>query len=297
MILILLNRIRSSVKFRIKAIFKKFFFGIHSFGYEIYFKPFDELIISKNLNETLAKIKIADNLSYVEKIDNLNFKTFILKNPKYLNSEISVLWILYLLGKKRNGYFVEFGACDGLLFSNTLLLEQSLGWKGILAEPNRAYKKQIRENRRAIIETRAVWSRTKDYIEFAEVSAGGLSGIYSTFRDSKNLSNKRELLGLKKYIVETISLNDLLAAHNAPANFDLLSIDTEGSEFQIFQNFNLNKYHPKIIIIEFDGSRYIEKKFKNICAGHGYRSIGSKLKDPRNLRFVSNTIQNIDKKI
>jgi FkbM family methyltransferase len=291
-------QIRSSLKFRAKAILKKTVSILFSsFGYKISFKSTNELIVSKNLNETLDKIKIADNLSYVERIDNLNFKTYIFNNFKYLNTEISVLWILYLLDNKRNGYFVEFGACDGILFSNTHLLEKSLGWKGILAEPNRAYKKQIRKNRRAIIDTRAVWSRTKDYVEFAEVSAGGLSGIYSSFRDSKNLLNKRELLGLKKYMVETISLNDLLAEHSAPANFDLLSIDTEGSEFQIFENFNLNKYHPKIIRIEFDGSRRTEKKFEIISAGYGYISIGSKLKDPRNLWLVSNTILNLDKKI
>ena len=177
------------------------------------------------------------------------------------------------------------------------MLEKSFGWKGILAEPNRAYQKQIRKNRNTIIDTRAVWSRTADYVEFAEVSAGGLSGIYSSFRDIKNSSNKRELLGFNKYMVETISLNDLLTTYNAPANFDLLSIDTEGSEFQIFENFNLNKYHPKIILIEFDGSKNMEKKFKSIIAGYGYKSIGSKLKDSRNLWFVSNTILNLNKKI
>ncbi|NBO22049.1 FkbM family methyltransferase [bacterium] len=292
------TRIRSGLKFRTKVIIKYFISVLFfSFGYKISFHSTDELIISKNLNETLAKIKIAENLGHIEKINNLNFKKFIFNNPQYLKNEIPVLWIIYLLDKKKNGYFVEFGACDGLLFSNTLLLEKSFGWKGILAEPNRTYQKQIRKNRRAIIDTRAVWSKTKDYVEFAEVSAGGLSGIYSNFRDVKNPSNKRESLGLKRYIVETISLNDLLAQHSAPDNFDLLSIDTEGSEFQIFENFNLNKYHPKIILIEFDGSKHLEIKFKNICDRYGYKSIGFKLKDPRNLWFVSDTILNLNKKI
>jgi FkbM family methyltransferase len=293
-----LMRIRSGVKFRIKVIIKKtlsIFFS--SLGYKISFNSINELIISKNLTKTLSKIKIADNLYYIDKINNVNFKTFIVNNSKYLNAQMSVLWILFLLDNKKNGYFVEFGACDGLLFSNTLLLEKSFGWDGILAEPNRSYHKQIRKNRRAIIDRRAVWSSTKDYVEFAEVSAGGLSGIYQSFKDSKYQLNKRELLGLKRYKVETISLNDLLAEHNAPANFDLLSIDTEGSEFQIFENFNLNKYHPKIILIEFDGSKNTEKEFKKMIAGYGYKSIGSKLKDSRNLWFVSNTIQNLNKKI
>jgi len=144
-----LMRIRSGVKFRIKVIIKKtlsIFFS--SLGYKISFNSINELIISKNLTKTLSKIKIADNLYYIDKINNVNFKTFIVNNSKYLNAQMSVLWILFLLDNKKNGYFVEFGACDGLLFSNTLLLEKSFGWDGILAEPNRSYHKQIRKNRR-----------------------------------------------------------------------------------------------------------------------------------------------------
>ena len=49
------------------------------------------------------------------------------------------LWVLEKTEYKRNGYFVEFGATDGVLLSNTWLLEKEFGWQGICAEPNPSF--------------------------------------------------------------------------------------------------------------------------------------------------------------
>ena len=38
--------------------------------------------------------------------------------------------------KSSGGFFVEAGAYDGELFSNSLLFETQLGWSGLLIEPN-----------------------------------------------------------------------------------------------------------------------------------------------------------------
>lgn len=48
-------------------------------------------------------------------------------------------WVHSMLRSKRNGFFVELGACDGLYLSNTLFFERSMGWKGVLIEPNDNY--------------------------------------------------------------------------------------------------------------------------------------------------------------
>ena len=87
-------------------------------------------------------------------------------------------------------------------------------------------------------------------------------------------------------MVETISLNDLLDDHNAPFDFDLLSIDTEGSEFEILSNLDLRKYRPKVILVESDGSQNDAKKFDNFLSGYGYNSIGLAINNEKNIWFV-----------
>lgn len=48
---------------------------------------------------------------------------------------------------KKEGTFIEFGACDGITLSNTLYLEKKLNWTGILAEPAKKWAKDLKKNR------------------------------------------------------------------------------------------------------------------------------------------------------
>ena len=42
-----------------------------------------------------------------------------------------------------NNFFIEFGATDGLINSNTYLLEKELNWNGILIEPAKIWHKNL----------------------------------------------------------------------------------------------------------------------------------------------------------
>ena len=52
----------------------------------------------------------------------------------------------------------------------------------------------------------------------------------------------------------SVSLIDLLHQHNAPSTIDYLSVDTEGSEFSILQEFNFSLYKFNMISVEHNFS-------------------------------------------
>lgn len=157
-------------------------------------------------------------------------------------------FVLHVLGTEKPGYFVDFGATDGVILSNSYLLETKYGWSGICAEPARSWHAALTTNRpNATIEKRCVWSTTGDALTFRETTDRELSTIDS-FAQTDSHAKKRE--DAETYSVETISLNDMLAQHNAPRPFDYLSIDTEGSEFDILQSFDIATYCPRVITVE-----------------------------------------------
>lgn len=73
----------------------------------------------------------------------------------------------------------------------------------------------------------------------------------------------------KIYNVKSISLEDLLKKYKAPKNIDYLSIDREGSEYEILKKFNFKKYNFKIITCEHNYN-YNRKKIYKLLTKKGY---------------------------
>ena len=68
------------------------------------------------------------------------------KSFSQLNQDINVI---EFYKEKKNGFFVDVGAYDGIEFSNTLLLEKELEWNGICIEPGKRFFQKLTENRTA----------------------------------------------------------------------------------------------------------------------------------------------------
>lgn len=176
------------------------------------------------------------------------------------------LFVLMALGRKRDGYFVEFGAASGTHLSNTYLLEHEYGWTGILAEPARCWHEALRADRTCHIETKCVWSRSDVILPFNETTQPVLSTI-SSYNASDTHAKSRELG--TQYDVETISLFDLLRKYDAPNTIDYLSIDTEGSEYEILSNFDFERYRFRTITCEHNNTSMRQKIF-DLLTSKGY---------------------------
>ena len=182
---------------------------------------------------------------------------------------------LSISGFDKPGFFVEFGAADGVALSNSYILEKQFGWSGILCEPSTGWHEALKRNRSCIIDTRCVYSVSGEKLSFSENYLGELSAITAFAEPNSNGVLKRTT---SSYEVETISLLDLLKAHNAPKYIEFLSIDTEGSEFEILKNFEFQSYRFGAICVEHNFADTREK-INNLLLANGYIQVHKDLSD------------------
>ena len=133
------------------------------------------------------------------------------------------------------GFFVDVGAYDGVASSNTLAFEE-LGWRGICIEPDPDISNQCRTKRSAFTFTCAIGTGEKLFQPFhINRSDRGTSGL------------RREPTG-ESILVPVRELSNIIDLWNPPS-LDLLSIDTEGSELEVW--LSRGRWDPKVVIIEF----------------------------------------------
>lgn len=139
-----------------------------------------------------------------------------------------------MLGLPERGFFVEFGAGDGVGSSNSYWLEKAKCWKGLLIEPD---PRHIISNRnRCIIERVAVGP--------AKTVSFGLDDHNPFLSGIRRLSKKR----IK---IKCVPLSVILKKHKID-KVDFISIDTEGTELEAWSTLDLKVWRPKVAIIEIE---------------------------------------------
>ena len=160
----------------------------------------------------------------------------------------------FIVGDLFDKTFLEFGATDGISLSNSYMLENNFGWTGILAEPSPQWHEELKNNRpNTKIITDCIWKCSGEKLDFF-VSDFGVSSTLVDFKysDLSSMPGNTEarIKDGKVVKVETISLNDVMEKNFNGDTPSYLSIDTEGSEYEILQSLDFEKYRPVVFTIE-----------------------------------------------
>ncbi len=147
---------------------------------------------------------------------------------------------------KTKGLCVEVGANDGIKYSNTKHFEE-IGWQCILIEPTPYLCSKIRKNRKGKL------------FECAASSAEGEMTLHvaeghDLFSSLESCSTMAEELGRNQTIIKSVSvrirpLDDMLEEASVDS-IEFISIDVEGHEMAVLEGLDLNRWKPRVVLIE-----------------------------------------------
>ena len=215
-----------------------------------------------NLLKNYTLIKIFFLFFFTQKL----FFKFVLKNVKISNSQLfQDLFVFYYSGFKKGGFFVEIGVGNGKDISNTYFLERSKNWQGLLCEADTRMIKEIKINRKCKLVSLPVTEFCKKKIKFFE-------NLKDPYQSSSSLRSYSRIKNTK-----SICINHLLEKNNAPTKIDYISIDTEGTEYNIIKNINFNKWKIRIFTIEHNFNTANRNKIYNILTKNNYKRFHSNI--------------------
>jgi FkbM family methyltransferase len=165
-----------------------------------------------------------------------------------------------ILSKLGKGFFVESGAIDGEIDSNTLFYELRYGWTGLLVEPDPNWFPRIKGKHRRAYAFNGCLSPTNHAmtLEF-QINSEGQSAISTD--------------GSNKYKVQAQPLQALLEAIGQKT-VDFWSLDIEGSEGKVLENTDFSKVEVGVLLIEMNKEAENNKAIRAVMKKEGFQEIG-----------------------
>ncbi|XP_043208734.1 uncharacterized protein LOC122374191 [Amphibalanus amphitrite] len=182
-------------------------------------------------------------------------------NLQYPNRQLfgqthQVRFIQAITKNKTGGFFIETGAYDGELMSNSLELERSLGWRGLLIEPARGLFATMMTKHRRSWALQACCSQTGAPFQamFRDQVKYGIASVEDGFSAQKVSNNIKKHLhpneAIVRYPVDCYPLYTILLAMNI-TTVDFFSLDVEGQEMGVLAYLPWDKLNIKLVLVEF----------------------------------------------
>lgn len=145
---------------------------------------------------------------------------------------------------KNNGVFIEVGANDPVMLSNSYLLEK-MGWTGMSFEPIEALCNKWEKARTTKCYPYVCGDR-EEWVDFAEIDVEGSdNGVMSSVIGYGFVKNDNSVIKRK----QMRKLQNIFNENNI-SGFDLLFVDVEGFELNVLKGIDFNKVNIKCICVE-----------------------------------------------
>lgn len=179
--------------------------------------------------------------------------------------------IAYLcLKNKKNGFYIDIGAYDGIDLSNTYIFEK-LGWNGFCVEASPKTFEKLQKNRKCDLYNYAVCSKNIGKTRFLTSTAAVLDvlDIHNTDKHKERI--KIESDNNMEYIeVDTITFDELMSNYKDITHIDFMSLDIEGGELDVLKSINFDKYSFGLITVEFNDNY---KEILELMISKGYKKL------------------------
>ena len=191
----------------------------------------------------------------------INFLSILKRKFKYQKKSYSLngvdLNIDYIFKTKKNGFYLDIGAQHPISNNNTYLLFNK-GWRGInidLDKKNIDLFNIVRPNDINLNYAISDAEKEADLYYYHDSSPiNTLSKDVSDFQNAKVSKVKK---------VQTKILNNILDDINLQNHIDYMNIDVEGYEEKVLKGFDIKKYKPSVISIEYLDLNMNKLEFKN----------------------------------
>ena len=152
--------------------------------------------------------------------------------------------------QKRNGVFLEVGAGDGIVFSNSLFFERERNWTGLLIEPTRYLFERLLKVHRKAYAVNACLSVEKHISLVKFYGADLLGGIEKVMEGPMLNRAKAAAPHVKATDTLCIPVYSLLEAINM-LHINFFSLDVEGAELEILKTIPFAKVKIDLFLIEY----------------------------------------------
>ena len=176
---------------------------------------------------------------------------------------------------RRNGFFLDIGAYDGLEGSNTATLEFEYGWTGICVEANPYLFHSLTNNRpNSKIVSCAAWhTNGATELEIPTVDIDRIPGAQlsriSNIERNENYFRDHFSSDVLRTTVPCLTVDSLLGEH--PPVIDYMSLDVEGVEIEVLRGIDFSKIDIRFMTIEHgDRPGYLES-FERYLSPFGYK--------------------------